>query len=77
MPAQSTKPAFAVCVQNEGVAASLEIRKIYQIVKDEDAKSSGMIRVIDESGEDYLYPAKWFWPIQLPAEIRSALKMAS
>jgi hypothetical protein len=51
---------FVVCVKNEGYPASLELRKIYQVLPDARAVEHQMIRVIDESGEDYLYPANYF-----------------
>ena len=66
-----------VCVRNDGVAASLEMRKIYDSIPDADAERSGMLRVVDESGEDYLYPSNWFIPIRLSTELESALRMAS
>ena len=51
------KPArFAICVRNAGVRASLELRKVYRLVADAAAASQGLVRVVDESGEDYLYP---------------------
>jgi hypothetical protein len=48
---------FAVCLRNAGFGASLEVRKLYPIVDDPDAEANDLIRVIDESGEDYVYPA--------------------
>jgi hypothetical protein len=64
---------FAVCVRNEEHEESLELRKIYEIVDDPDAARHNMIRVIDEEGEDYLYPRDWFLPIQLPQNIEEAI----
>ena len=64
---------FAVCIRNEGYEASLELRKIYEILQDAKADKHGMIRVIDEEGEDYLYPQEWFLPIQLPETIEQAV----
>jgi len=55
-----TEPRFVVCVKNKGCAASLELRKLYQVVSDEAAAELHQIRVIDESGEDYLYPEEYF-----------------
>lgn len=55
--------SYAVCLMNEGYAASLEPSKLYELVPDNDAKARGMLRVVDESGEDYLYPARMFAPI--------------
>jgi hypothetical protein len=63
-----TKPRFAVCVKNKSYAASLELRKLYQVVADETAVKLHQIRLIDESGEDYLYPAGYFVPVQPPGD---------
>ncbi|MGZ8222360.1 MAG: hypothetical protein ACXWT0_12000 [Methylobacter sp.] len=60
------KHEFAVCVDNHGYEVSLETRKLYEIVIDVEAEKHGQIRVIDESGEDYLYPATAFSRIALP-----------
>ena len=60
---------FVVCVDNQGYEVSLEMRKLYEIVVDFDAEKHGQIRVIDESGEDYLYPAAAFDRISLPDNI--------
>lgn len=57
---------FAICVRNVGVAASLELRKVYRLVADSEAASQGLVRVVDESGEDYLYPDTFFVPIEVP-----------
>jgi hypothetical protein len=57
---------FAICVRNAGVAASLELRKVYRLVSDPEAASQGLVRVLDESGEDYLYPDTFFVPIEVP-----------
>jgi hypothetical protein len=59
---------FVLCIQNEGYPASLELRKVYQSLSDSAAAARGFLRVIDESGEDYLYPARFFVPIQVPQE---------
>ena len=68
---------FVVCLRNEEYLASLELRKIYQVIRDEKAAEHGLIRVIDESGEDYLYPAEYFAPIKLPREIKAVLLSAA
>ena len=60
---------FVVCVDNHGYEVSLEMRKLYEIVVDVDAEKHGQIRVIDESGEDYLYQAAAFDRISLPDNI--------
>ena len=64
---------FAVCIRNEGYEESLEPRKIYEILEDAKGDQHGMIRVIDEEGEDYLYPKGWFLPIQLPDTVEQAV----
>ena len=56
---------LALCVKNEGFPASLELYKAYQVLPDEKAASHGMLRVVDESGEDYLYPRGYFRPIRV------------
>lgn len=59
---------LAVCLRNGGFDASLEVRKLYSVVEDADAEANDLIRVIDESGEDYLYPATLFQKRELPAK---------
>jgi hypothetical protein len=68
---------FVVCIRNRGYRASLELRKIYQMIPDKDAASTGHLRIIDESGEDYLYPAEWFIALELPQAVGKALLKAS
>jgi hypothetical protein len=63
---------FALCVKDGGFPASLEVRKIYRVLPDSDARIHGLVRVVDESGEDYLYPEDLFVPIELPATARPA-----
>jgi len=60
---------FVVCINNTEYPASLELHKIYRVVPDDDATADGDIRVVDESGEDYLYPASYFAPIKVPAAV--------
>jgi hypothetical protein len=67
---------FAVCVKNKSYAASLELRKLYQVIADETATKLHQIRVIDESGEDYLYPEEFFVPVQLPQSAEKAILRA-
>ena len=64
---------FVVCVENSGYPASLEVHKIYRVVPDQDATREGDLRVVDESGEDYLYPAEWFAAVDLPRRVKSSL----
>ena len=68
---------FAVCVNNAGYEASLERNKIYVIVPDADAERDGDIRVVDESGEDYLFAADRFVAIDVPAAVQASLMKAS
>jgi hypothetical protein len=63
---------FAVCVRNDGYEESLELRKIYEVLDDAEAATDGLLRVVDED-EDYLYPATWFLPIELPQNIEQAV----
>lgn len=64
---------FAICIDNEGYEASLELRKIYQVVPREANDPKGYIRIVDESGEDYLYNTKAFEAVELPARIERKL----
>ena len=65
--------SYAVCVNNEGHPASLELRKIYVVVPDAEALKHRLVRVVDESGEDYLYPQKWFVSVDLSPAARRAI----
>ncbi|MFQ5757159.1 MAG: hypothetical protein ACE5H7_13865 [Acidiferrobacterales bacterium] len=64
---------LAVCVRNDEYPASLELRKIYELLVDPDAERHGQVRVIDESGEDYLYPENYFVRLDLPKETEQAV----
>ncbi|HEV8434451.1 MAG TPA: hypothetical protein VGR95_13635 [Thermoanaerobaculia bacterium] len=64
---------FVVCVKNDEYEGALELRKIYEVLEDRDAEPHEMIRVIDESGEDYLYPRDWFVTIELPQNLEDVL----
>ena len=68
---------FAVCITNEDYEASLELHKIYRVIPDEGAEIDGDLRVVDESGEDYLYPADWFVFIELPHVLEKSLLRAA
>ena len=72
----SSAKRFVVCVKNKGYEVSLETRKIYQVLRDPDAAMHKQLRVIDESGEDYLYPESYFAPIELPQPVRKAVLAA-
>ena len=71
------KPEFAVCINSGGYPASLESHKIYRVLPDEDAAADGDIRVIDESGEDDLYPASRFAPIRVSQIVKDSLLKVS
>jgi len=75
MNRQSAKLQFVVCVKNEGYPSSLERRKIYQVLPHSQAAAHGLIRVIDELGKYYLYPADYFVPITLPQTVVKALAL--
>jgi hypothetical protein len=68
---------FAICVQNEGYPASLELWKVYRILPDKKAAQHRLVRVIDETGEDYLYDEGWVVPIRLPQAAKEAMLAAS
>jgi hypothetical protein len=68
---------FAVCVSNDDFPASLEVRKIYEVIPDEAAARHKLVRIVDESGEDYLYPEDYFVPIEIPHAAESAFRKAS
>jgi hypothetical protein len=64
---------FVVCIKNAGYPASLELHKIYRVLPDNEAAEDDDIRVVDESGEDYLYPASYFAAIKVPAAVEKSL----
>lgn len=68
---------FAVCIRNHGNEASLERNKIYVVIPDRRAEADGLVRVIDEDAEDYLYPAGWFVAVELPKVVERSLLKAS
>ena len=74
---ETSQPRFAVCIDNAGYPASLKPYKIYRVLPDEKATRDGDIRVIDESGEDYLYLATCFVTIEVPLEVERAILHAS
>ena len=65
-----------MCINNAEYPASLELHKIYRVLPDNKATRDGDLRIVDESGEDYLYPAEWFVPVNLPRRIRGSLLRA-
>jgi hypothetical protein len=76
MPKAPSKQ-LVVCIDNEDYPASLEKRKIYVALRDPAAEKHGLLRIIDESGDDYLYPKTFFRAIALPAAIRKAVLAAA
>jgi hypothetical protein len=75
--AKQPSKQFVVCVDNEGYPASLEKRKIYLALRDPSAEKHGLIRVVDESGDDYLYPKTFFRSIALPLALKRAVLAAA
>jgi len=72
----SSYPKAVVCVANAGNEVSLQLWKIYKTVRDSDAYAEGLIRVVDEEGEDYLFPEENFVPIELPRKIKASFERA-
>ena len=72
-----TSKELVICVKNEGYAVSLERRKLYVAVPDTRAAERGQVRVIDESGEDYLYPRDFFVAVELPQQLRRRVLQAA
>jgi len=68
---------LVVCVRNDGYPASLEKRKIYVSLRDPVAEKKGLVRIVDESGDDYLYPKMSFRPIALPQSVKKAVLAAA
>ena len=68
---------YAVCITNKGNEASLERNKLYVLLRDRKAEADGLVRVIDEDGEDYLYPADWFVAVEVPKAVQASLLKAS
>ena len=75
MEKEKKEQVFALCVENKD-CEDLEKRKICKVLPDEEAEKEGYLRVIDESGEDYLYPKSYFVLVQLPHEAQEALRVA-
>ena len=61
-----TRPRFLLCIRNDGYAASLHVETVYRALRDPEAESRGMLRIVDESEEDYLFPASFFGPVEIP-----------
>jgi len=77
MQAREPFPRYLLCLRNDGYLASLEDRQVYQVIRDTIAAARQLVRVIDESGEDYRYPESYFIPIDLPHEAVQAFAHAS
>lgn len=75
--AKKEEQQFAVCVKNDNYPASLEVRKIYEVLPDKKAAKHGLLRIIDESGEDYLYPQEFFVSIKIPEAAERVFLKAS
>jgi hypothetical protein len=72
-----TSRRFVVCIANKGNEASLERNKLYVVLPDAEAEADGLLRVIDEDAEDYLYPAEWFVSVEVPKAVQASLRKAS
>ena len=77
MDEYNLKPRFVVCIKNQDYPVSLELRKIYQVIPDTWASENQQIRIIDETGEDYLYPMDYFVPIELPESVEEIFAQAT
>ncbi|MBI5167742.1 MAG: hypothetical protein HY998_08440 [candidate division NC10 bacterium] len=77
MRRRAVEKRYVVCVKNEGYRASLVARRIYRCLPDPEAGKRGLLRVVDESGEDYLYPEKLFVAIELPKAVGKAFSLAT
>ena len=75
MEKEQREQVFALCIENKD-CEDLEKRKVYQVIPDEESEKEGYLRVIDESGEDYLYPQSYFILVQLPRKAQEALRLA-
>lgn len=77
MEAENTQPKFAICINNSGYPDDLRVRTVYQVLPDESAARSNYIRIIDETGEDYLYPAEYFVSVEVPSEAAKSLMLTA
>ena len=67
------KQRFLLCIENDGYEASLEARKLYQVLPDKEAERHNQVRIVDESGEDYLYPSRFFVPVRLSIQTKNRI----
>ena len=77
MPRTNKAKSYVVCLSNKGYRASLVVRRIYEAIPDTEADERGLLRVIDESGEDYLFPVTLFELIELPKDLRQKIALAT
>jgi hypothetical protein len=71
---QHTTACFAICLNNQGYEDDLKVRTVYEVLPDESAARSQYVRIIDETGEDYLYPSSYFVFIDVPQEVETTLR---
>lgn len=71
------KHQYVICINNEGYDASLELRKLYEVIPDSEAENHKQIRILDESGEDYLYPKDFFMEIDIPHTLEKMISHAT
>lgn len=76
METENSKPRFAICINNADYLDDLKLRTVYQVLPDESAAKSDYIRVVDETGEDYLYPAAYFVFVEVLSEVAKTLMIA-
>ena len=74
MATSLSTPQFAICIENTQYPASLEVHKVYRVLRDDGARRDGDLRVIDESGEEYLFPAEMFLLVEFPQSIQRTLQ---
>ncbi|MGA7683690.1 MAG: hypothetical protein WCA58_01645 [Terriglobales bacterium] len=74
---KTSSNSFMICVRNESHPASLELRKLYELIPDPKASKLHLVRIIDESGEDYLYPEEYFVAVKLPQSVGRAILRAA
>jgi len=72
-----SKSSFFLCIKNRGYAASLQVRTVYRALSDPEAEAHGLLRIVDEFGEDYLFPAGLFVPIEIPKAAEPAFAGAA
>jgi hypothetical protein len=77
MKDHGSEARFAICINDGGYVDDLKVRTVYQVLRDDSAAKSNYIRVIDETGEDYLYPANLFVPIEVPREVEKAFLVST